>query len=401
MSLVKRTLDIGISAGALAALSPALAVIAAAIRFSDGGPVLYRQRRMGLDGRPFDILKFRSMVVGAEEESGPTWASRYLGGRSSAASCGRGLDDSPVSHVFAGDIRCGGPGRIGRVSSVSSRRIPSVMRRHRGAGSRRGAVPRCAGTPASRAHRVRALLHRELVLSLDIISCDDAAPGLRAELVLTAGAGLLDPRFRLSIQRKPRGCVARLASSRAHGPDYYAARGLVPDLLLAPVLFLAGSSGVAGFLGAGLGGVRFSRGRHSAHRWTPRRGRVDMRCGSSFGGPFVVSCVAEAAARERARRRSGSSTTSDRAEVQSASPRADPESGLESHGICRPGGESPATTSTSPCALGRPLGIARRLLGQRAPPRRSHASLPGSLRTLRPAPRRAGGLPRLTPRSTA
>src|SRR6266545_2171349 len=75
MSLVKRTLDVAISAGALVALSPLLAAIAAAIRFGDGGPVLYRQRRMGLDGRSFDILKFRSMVVGAEEESGPTWAS--------------------------------------------------------------------------------------------------------------------------------------------------------------------------------------------------------------------------------------------------------------------------------------------------------------------------------------
>ena len=75
MSLVKRALDLAISAAALAVLSPLLAAIAVAIRLSDGGPVLYRQRRMGLDGRPFDILKFRSMVVGAEEESGPTWAS--------------------------------------------------------------------------------------------------------------------------------------------------------------------------------------------------------------------------------------------------------------------------------------------------------------------------------------
>jgi len=75
MSLVKRTVDIAVSGATLAALSPIFAAVALAIRREDGGPIFYRQRRMGLDGRPFDILKFRSMVPGAEDESGPTWAS--------------------------------------------------------------------------------------------------------------------------------------------------------------------------------------------------------------------------------------------------------------------------------------------------------------------------------------
>ncbi|HYV41755.1 MAG TPA: exopolysaccharide biosynthesis polyprenyl glycosylphosphotransferase, partial [Thermoanaerobaculia bacterium] len=75
MSLVKRTVDLFVSSTALAVLSPAFAAIAVAIRREDKGRVFYRQRRMGLDGRPFEILKFRSMVSGAEDESGPTWAS--------------------------------------------------------------------------------------------------------------------------------------------------------------------------------------------------------------------------------------------------------------------------------------------------------------------------------------
>ncbi len=75
MSLVKRTVDLLVSSAALAALSPLFAAIALAIRREDRGAVFYRQRRMGLDGRPFEILKFRSMVPGAEDESGPTWAS--------------------------------------------------------------------------------------------------------------------------------------------------------------------------------------------------------------------------------------------------------------------------------------------------------------------------------------
>src|SRR5207249_8585803 len=72
MSLIKRTVDAAVSSAALVALSPVFALIALAIRREDRGPVFFRQRRMGLDGRPFEILKFRSMVAGAEDESGPT-----------------------------------------------------------------------------------------------------------------------------------------------------------------------------------------------------------------------------------------------------------------------------------------------------------------------------------------
>lgn len=45
--------------------------IAAAIRLDDGGPVLFRQARLGRGGRVFEILKFRTMAVDAEERFGP------------------------------------------------------------------------------------------------------------------------------------------------------------------------------------------------------------------------------------------------------------------------------------------------------------------------------------------
>ncbi len=57
----KRALDIAVSALALAALSPLLLLTAVAIKLDSPGPVLFRQRRVGLGGRQFDILKFRSM----------------------------------------------------------------------------------------------------------------------------------------------------------------------------------------------------------------------------------------------------------------------------------------------------------------------------------------------------
>jgi len=62
----KRVFDIGVAAFALAVLSPLLAATALAIKIFDGGPVIYRQRRVGQGGRPFQLLKFRTMVVGAE-----------------------------------------------------------------------------------------------------------------------------------------------------------------------------------------------------------------------------------------------------------------------------------------------------------------------------------------------
>jgi len=62
----KRALDLGGALIGLVVLSPVLAAIAIAIKAGDGGPVLFRQERVGLHGRPFSLVKFRSMVVDAE-----------------------------------------------------------------------------------------------------------------------------------------------------------------------------------------------------------------------------------------------------------------------------------------------------------------------------------------------
>jgi lipopolysaccharide/colanic/teichoic acid biosynthesis glycosyltransferase len=64
--LVKRTLDLFVSASALLLLSPVIGVIALLVK-SDGGPVLFRQRRVGYAGRELVMLKFRSMAVDAEK----------------------------------------------------------------------------------------------------------------------------------------------------------------------------------------------------------------------------------------------------------------------------------------------------------------------------------------------
>lgn len=76
----KRPFDLALLGLAAVGLAPVWTVLAAAIalaiRLEDGGPVLYRQARLGRGGAVFEILKFRTMGVGAEDESGPVWTER-------------------------------------------------------------------------------------------------------------------------------------------------------------------------------------------------------------------------------------------------------------------------------------------------------------------------------------
>jgi lipopolysaccharide/colanic/teichoic acid biosynthesis glycosyltransferase len=63
---MRRPLDVVVAAVALALASPVLALAIVAIRLESRGRAIYRQRRVGLDGREFDVLKLRTMVDGAE-----------------------------------------------------------------------------------------------------------------------------------------------------------------------------------------------------------------------------------------------------------------------------------------------------------------------------------------------
>jgi lipopolysaccharide/colanic/teichoic acid biosynthesis glycosyltransferase len=63
---VNRVADVALAGLGLVLTSPLFAAAAAAIKLEDGGPVLYRQRRVGKDGEDFELLKLRSMTVGAE-----------------------------------------------------------------------------------------------------------------------------------------------------------------------------------------------------------------------------------------------------------------------------------------------------------------------------------------------
>lgn len=74
-ALSKRGVDIVVSLGMLLLLWPVLLVTALCVRLTSPGPVLFTQERVGQDGRPFVLMKFRSMRADAEKLSGPVWAS--------------------------------------------------------------------------------------------------------------------------------------------------------------------------------------------------------------------------------------------------------------------------------------------------------------------------------------
>jgi lipopolysaccharide/colanic/teichoic acid biosynthesis glycosyltransferase len=66
--MARRLIDAGVAAIVLAVASPVLAVVAAGIRLTSPGPVIYRAQRIGLGGRPFTMLKFRTMHHGSSIE---------------------------------------------------------------------------------------------------------------------------------------------------------------------------------------------------------------------------------------------------------------------------------------------------------------------------------------------
>ncbi|MDQ4130723.1 MAG: sugar transferase, partial [Actinomycetota bacterium] len=117
----KYALDRAVSALMLVPAAPILAAVAAAVKLSSPGPVFFRQRRVGRDGRSFDILKFRTMTApvarwsgtpslaesdtapgGVEGEDRRTWVGRFLRRTS--------LDELPqLLNVLKGDMSVVGP----------------------------------------------------------------------------------------------------------------------------------------------------------------------------------------------------------------------------------------------------------------------------------------------------
>ncbi|MBI4550082.1 MAG: undecaprenyl-phosphate glucose phosphotransferase [Candidatus Omnitrophica bacterium] len=131
----KRSFDAVLSFLGLVVLAPVGSILALAVKSADGGPVFYRQERVGQDGRLFRLIKFRTMKVNAEKETGPVWARED---DQRVTALGRfmrrtNLDELPqLWNVFKGDMSLVGP-RPERPHFVRQFRdmIPRYMARHK------------------------------------------------------------------------------------------------------------------------------------------------------------------------------------------------------------------------------------------------------------------------------
>jgi Undecaprenyl-phosphate glucose phosphotransferase len=133
--VLKRGCDLVGGALALALAAPVMLGIVVALRLASPGPVLYRQERMGVDGRRFRMLKFRTMRVDAEAETGPVWARPDDPRRTRLGTFLRrwSLDELPqLFNVLRGEMSLVGP-RPERPSFVEEfrRRVPGYMLRHK------------------------------------------------------------------------------------------------------------------------------------------------------------------------------------------------------------------------------------------------------------------------------
>ena len=133
--VAKRSFDIAFSVAVLLAFAPAAAIIVLLVWIESGRPVLYTQVRVGLDGREFNLYKFRTMRVDAESVSGPTWTrkndpritriGRYLRRFS--------IDEVPqFLNILLGHMSVVGP-RPERPEFVSQFKnyVPKYLERHR------------------------------------------------------------------------------------------------------------------------------------------------------------------------------------------------------------------------------------------------------------------------------
>jgi sugar transferase (PEP-CTERM system associated) len=135
LSVTKRTIDILVAGVGLVLSLPLLVLVAAAIRATSKGAVLYHQRRVGLHGRIFVLHKFRSMREDAESETGPVWAAKHGDDRVTPLGSllrRTRLDELPqLWNVLKGDMSFVGP-RPERPEFVAdlTKQIPFYRQRH-------------------------------------------------------------------------------------------------------------------------------------------------------------------------------------------------------------------------------------------------------------------------------
>ncbi len=200
----KRPMDLCLTVLAGVVLLPLCALIALAIRLDSPGPALYCQTRLGRGGRPFRIIKFRTMLDGAERRTGPVWAA-WRDAR--VTRVGRWLrrlhlDELPqLVNVARGEMSLVGP-RPERPEMASrlERAVPGFSQRLR-------VRPGIAGLAQARGHYH---LHPRCKLRYDKLYIARMSPWLDLRLCLLC--------LRRVLRGPPRRCRGARASRGAAAP---------------------------------------------------------------------------------------------------------------------------------------------------------------------------------------
>lgn len=134
-AVLKRCFDISLSLILLILFSPVLLIISCAVKLSSKGTLFYKQQRMGLDGRRFQMLKLRTMREDAEKDTGPVWVKKDDPRRTKLGAFLRrtSLDELPqLFNVLKGEISLVGP-RPERPVFVEEfrKQIPKYILRHK------------------------------------------------------------------------------------------------------------------------------------------------------------------------------------------------------------------------------------------------------------------------------
>jgi Undecaprenyl-phosphate glucose phosphotransferase len=186
--LVKRVVDVFVSSLGLVILSPVFLVVAGLVKLTSRGRVFYRQKRMGLDGRRFSMIKFRTMVRDAEVESGPVMSRP---GDPRLTKVGRflrkfSLDEFPqLINVFKGEMSLIGP-RPERPEFVRefAGQIPNYMLRHK---------VKCGITGWAQVHGLRQDTPIDKRIEYDFFYIQNWSLGLDLKIIwMTLRRGFLD-----------------------------------------------------------------------------------------------------------------------------------------------------------------------------------------------------------------
>ena len=218
----KRPFDLAALCVAGVLLAPLWLVLAVAVplavKLGDGGPVLYRQRRLGLGGRVFELVKFRTMPVDSEDATGPVWAAHP---DRRATPVGRflrhlRLDELPQAlNVLRGEMSLVGP-RPERPEIA-----PRCERAAAGFARRLAVRPGIAGL--AQARRGAAATPRQK-LRYDLLYIDAMGPWLDVRLcaacLLRVLAEAVAHRRRPCREEAPGGVPARPPTRRPEGPYY-------------------------------------------------------------------------------------------------------------------------------------------------------------------------------------